>query len=241
MHEFTLLITTANSPPFGVPYLRLTDITARVLFAKAAIYFWVAQGVKKIVIADATNVNLFNVDEVGQLNAIGVTIEQLCYQQNNGDVLIRGKGYAEGELIKFALTNSKLMQESNSFFKCTGKIYCSNFHSVYQAISAANISNIFWRYLDFSRPNLEWVDTRFFYVQKNHFIDVLYPSYAACDDRYSAIEYDLTGALDSRLQKTTSIRPILCGVSGGTAEFRSDLSLGQLDLAFPCWANAGMS
>lgn len=37
---------------------------------------------------------------------------------------LRGKGYGEGEIIRYALGNSRLLGEANCFYKITGKLYC---------------------------------------------------------------------------------------------------------------------
>jgi hypothetical protein len=46
--ELIVLITTANSPPKGVPNEGMTNVAARLLTAKAAVFFWQAQGGKKL-------------------------------------------------------------------------------------------------------------------------------------------------------------------------------------------------
>jgi hypothetical protein len=152
-------------------------------------------------------------------------------------VVARGKGYAEGELILFALGSSRQLRDANSFIKCTGKVYCSNYQKVLETIEGGGIKNIFWNFVDARGLNPHWVDTRFYYVQKQFFVRELYPVYNACDDSVTAIEYDLKKVLDLKLHRYTSTKPILHGVSGGAAEFYEDLRLGDLDLNFPCWAN----
>ena len=59
----TVLITTANNPPNGMPFLTMTDSVSRMIAAKAALYLWVTQGVEQIVLADATGTNLLTADE----------------------------------------------------------------------------------------------------------------------------------------------------------------------------------
>ena len=57
-------------------------------------------------------------------------------------VLTRGKAFAEGQLIKFALDHSELLTKSGHFFKCTGKMFCRNFASICDLIATHNISLI---------------------------------------------------------------------------------------------------
>jgi len=70
--ELIVLITTANSPPTGVPNEGMTNVAARLLTAKAAVFFWAAQGVRKIVIADATGGDLIQSDDVALLRQMNV-------------------------------------------------------------------------------------------------------------------------------------------------------------------------
>ena len=77
----------------------MTSAAARRITAKAAVFFWAAQGIEKIVIADATGNTLINSDEILLLKQMNVSIEQIHYLQNNELIKSRGKGYSEGELI----------------------------------------------------------------------------------------------------------------------------------------------
>lgn len=152
-----VLITTATKPPEGIFALEMTNVAKRIITAKAAVFFWSALGVKKIVIADATSQVLLEDSEVLMLNQMNIEIEQIHYQQDNDLIIRKGKGYGEGALIKFALQNSRLLQSADNFFKCTGKVYCRNYLEIFDLIQKNNIQNIFWREL-FGNS----VDTRFF-------------------------------------------------------------------------------
>ena len=91
-----VLITTATKPPEGVYILEMTNVSKRIITAKAAVFFWSALGVKKIVIADATGQTLLDDSEVLMLNQMGVELEQVHYLQDNDLVIKKGKGYGEG-------------------------------------------------------------------------------------------------------------------------------------------------
>jgi hypothetical protein len=74
----------------------MTNVSKRIITAKAAVFFWSALGVKKIVIADATGQTLLDDSEVLMLNQMGVELEQVHYLQDNDLVIKKGKGYGEG-------------------------------------------------------------------------------------------------------------------------------------------------
>ena len=162
----TVLITTANKPPKDIPFLQMTNVAMRYITAKASVFFWAAHGIEKIVIADATGGCLLDSEEILLLKEIGVDVEQISYCQNEELIKSKGKGYGEGELIKFAIENSIFLKSEINFFKCTGKVYCRNFETVLQMIKQNNIQNIFWRHLGEGDSLRSWADMRFFYTTK---------------------------------------------------------------------------
>lgn len=228
-----VLITTATKPPEGIFILKMTDITKRKITAKAAALFWATSGVDKIVIADATGQTLLDEVEVSMLAQIGVEVEQINYMQNNELVIKNGKGYGEGALIRFALENSALLQKTNNFFKCTGKVYCRNFNEITQMINQNKIQNIFWRDI-FDNS----IDTRFFYTSIEFCEKFLISAYENIDDRnqiYS--EHCVWKLVNERLIQGAAVRPMLSGFSGSLNEPYFDKSMGFLDHNLPCWAS----
>lgn len=228
-----MLITTATKPPEGIFALEMTNVAKRIITAKAAVFFWSALGVKKIVIADATSQVLLEDSEVLMLNQMNIEIEQIHYQQDNDLIIRKGKGYGEGALIKFALQNSRLLQSADNFFKCTGKVYCRNYLEIFDLIQKNNIQNIFWREL-FGNS----VDTRFFYATKNFAKQFLIPAYENVDDRNNIISEDCVLRMaQANMTQVATIRPILSGFSGGLNQPYFDSSLGFLDQNLPCWVS----
>ena len=229
-----VLITTATKPPEGVHGLEMTNVAKRIITAKAAVFFWSALGVKKIVVADATGQTLLEKSEVLMLNKIDVEIEQIQYLQDNPLVLQKGKGYGEGALIKYALQKSQLLQYESNFFKCTGKVYCRNFVEIFNLIQANNIKNIFWR--DALKNFI--IDTRFFYVSKEFCYSILLPVFETIDDKNNmAMEHAVMKTARERMIQGTSIRPMLSGFSGSMNQPYFDSSLGFLDQNLPCWVS----
>jgi hypothetical protein len=229
-----VLITTASNPPEGVYALRMTNVATRKITAKAAVFFWAALGVQKIVIADATGQTLLDESDVLLLNQMGLEVEQVHYLQDNERVIEKGKGYGEGALIKFALEHSKLLQTVDHFFKSTGKVYCRNFFEIKSLIQKNKIQTIFWR--DVHNPSL--VDTRFFYATKKFTSEYLLPAYEQVDDKSNHFsEHCAMKMVRENLKQGASIRPRLSGFSGTFNKPYFDSSLGLLDQKFPCWVS----
>ncbi|MFL9878036.1 hypothetical protein PQR63_06590 [Herbaspirillum rhizosphaerae] len=231
----TVLITTANDPPNGMMFLTTTDSATRRITAKAAVFFWAIQGVEKIVIADATGTTLLDENEMSMLNQMNIEVEQLHYFQDDETVKQKGKGYAEGMLMQFAMQNSEILKKETGFFKCTGKIYCRNFAQILHTIRTNHFKNIFWTNIDESGATRGWADTRFFYTSIDFFNEYLLPTYLSSDDNVAAIESLCFHLLSTRLPSIKTVRPLLVGFCGGTGELYMDSSFGELDTNFPSW------
>jgi hypothetical protein len=227
-----VLITTATNPPEGVFVLGMTNVAKRTITAKASVFFWSALGVKKIVISDATGQTLLDDSDVLMLNQMDTEIEQIYYFQDNDLVISKGKGRGEAALIKFALENSKFLQSTESFFKCTGKIYCRNYLDIFAMIQRDGIQNIFWGDA-FDHTEL---DTRFYYASKDFMLNIFLPACDAIDDRnHILMEHCALNGAREHLKSGLSIRPMLSGFSGSSNRPYFDSSLGFLDQNLPCW------
>jgi hypothetical protein len=230
-----VLITTANNPPQGAPFLRMTNTVMRAITAKAALYFWIAQGAKNIVLADATASNLLTDLELQEIETLQTRVEQISYKQDFETVRSKGKGYGEGKLIEYALDNSELLAGEKSFFKCTGKTYVRNLSTIADFVELNKLSSIFWRDMKDGTSMLPWTDCRFYYTSRNFAKQHLVPAYLASDDARSACEHHIFRAVSHSLQAGKALRPLISGFSGGTGESYFDASLGYLDANFPCW------
>jgi hypothetical protein len=216
----TVLITTASNPPDGMPQLKMTNVAARTATAKAAVFIWAAQGIRKIVIADATGSTLLNSEETAMLKQMGVDVEQIHYLQNSALVKQRGKGFGEGELTSFALNNSMLLKQETHFFKCTGKLFCRNLPEIRGMIQHNHLSHIFWKMLNYENTRT-FADTRFFYTSRDFALNVLLPAYLKADDRQPAcVEEHCHAVLQGTLKSAQAIRPLISGFSGTHRERR---------------------
>ena len=208
----TVLLTTALNPPEGVHVLKLSDYESRLLLSKASVFFWSMAGIEKLVIADSTGSLLLSDEEFHMIEKLGIEVEQIHFKQDEKLTRQKGKGFAEGQLIKFAIKNSRILKNVEAFYKCTGKLYCCNFKSIDQLIKSHSIKNIFW-----GSDNPAFIDPRFFYITKDFFLNQVYSSYQkAYDSKNQIIEEVLFQDLIKNLVPHHSMMPILSGFSGGT-------------------------
>jgi hypothetical protein len=230
----TILITSAIAPPANTPALRMTDSNMRSITTKAAIFFWVGQGQKSIVICDATASSVLTPEELAAIRKLDVRIEQLAFKQDESLLFQRGKGFAEGQLVKFAVESSQLLKQSDSFFKCTGKIFCRNFPAIRDLIARNNIGSMFWKLFESSLVDRNLVDARFFYTSRSDFLRLVLPAYEQSTET-RILEYNLAASLDPHLSRGTSLRPQLSGFAGGLGQQYQESYLGELEVSYPCW------
>lgn len=228
-----VLITTALSPPSGVPHLKMGDGARRLVATRCAVFFWASQKVERIVIADATGARCLPDEDVALLAAMGCTVEQVAYQQDDDLVRQKGKGHAEGQLIAFALSQSRLLAGTAGFWKCTGKVFCRNYPEIAALAARNSIEHLFWMG-SFSGAELSTLDVRFFLTTPTFFHQVVLPGYARADDHNHMAEAAVTQALSAHLSSGSFLRPRLTGFSGGFDERYPDVSLGDLEYRFPC-------
>jgi hypothetical protein len=230
----TVLITSAISPPVNTPALRMTDSGMRAMTTKAAIFFWAGQGPKNMVICDSTGSDVLTSEELSAIRKLGVGIEQITFKQDDALVVERGKGFAEGKLIEFAVQKSELLNKSGHFFKCTGKLYCRNFQRIWDLIVKNNIGNMFWKLHEHSLVDRNLVDARFFYTSVADFHRLISAAYSRATE-YQILEHQLSLSLHSQLNAGASLRPQLSGFSGGLGTQWEEHNLGDLDSSYPCW------
>lgn len=230
----TILITSAISPPENTPALRMTDSGMRAITTKAGIFFWAGQGRKSIVVCDSTGANVLTSEELATIRKAGIEIEQIAFKQDDALVVERGKAFAEGELIGFAIRNSELLNRSGHFFKCTGKMFCRNFSQIWDLIVKNNIGTMFWKLYEHSLVDRNLADARFFYTSIADFQRLALAAYRHATEA-QILEHLLAVSLHAQLSKGASIRPLLSGFSGGFGIQCEEHYLGNLDMAYPCW------
>lgn len=230
----TVLITSAISPPVNTPALRMTGSGIRAITTKAAIFFWVGQGPKDIVVCDSTGSDVLTSEELSSIRRLGIGIEQIAFKQDDALVVERGKAFAEGKLIEFAIRNSELLNKSGHFFKCTGKMFCRNFSPIWDLIVKNNIDTMFWKLYEHALVDRNLADARFFYTSIAEFQRVALAAYVRATES-QILEHQLAVSLHAQLSTGASLRPLLSGFSGGLGLQCEEHYLGNLDLTYPCW------
>ena len=104
----------------------------------------------------------------------GKSFEYLTFSGNIQNIVQQGKGYGEGEIIDFALNNSRLLKKYKFFCKITGRLKISNIDSLIN-----QQSNWFM-----NKKELKETDTRFYCIKKDDYNTFLRNSYLNVDDTH---------------------------------------------------------
>ncbi|QWD59746.1 hypothetical protein [Polynucleobacter sp. MWH-UH35A] len=230
-----LLVTCAINPPLGIKYLNLNQPSERLITTKSSIFFWASLGIKKLLIVDSTLTKVLNEEDLELLRAVGIDVEQLSFQQNNEEVIHKGKGFAEGKLLEFAIDNSRLLKTEPFFFKSTGKVFCRNFSKIVELIRSNQIKGIYWSLFEHGQFNT--VDTRFFFTSVEDCHNFLLPIYNNLNETEigKCIEETLPEYFDAMLTKGWAVRPHISGFAGGHGRQWEESNLGEIENSFPCW------
>jgi len=146
-----------------------------------------------------------------------------CLHFENPQALVRqyGRGYGEGEIVRFALENSRFIAQAGCFAKCTSKLWVENF----VACAAGWQSGLRFKavFLDVFSPfkptRLAYIDTRFYITSckdyRQHFQDAHLR--IRKDDGYGLEECFRDIFLEQGFRGSLfTLPPVICGVGGGT-------------------------
>ncbi len=236
-------------PPSDIPILlsssvvaydtnvRLLDADKRLKFALESVDEWLKINPKQpLVLCDGSGFDFSN-----QMKTRFPSAKFECLNfENNREMLRRyGRGYGEGEIVRFALENSRLIREAGCFAKCTSKLWVENYSQCAEAWNNRLLCHgVFLdTFTPFRRTRLAYIDTRFYiatvdYYRKyfeyaHHRIGMRGGTLFSLEDCFLEIinEHRLQGIL-------MRASPVICGVGGGTGRYYRTRPLRRIKDAF---------
>src|ERR1019366_7445454 len=199
----------------------LKDENSRIRLTIESIEKWLAiSSDLRLVICDGSN---FNFSRIILEKFPEVNIECLFFENNKELVGLYGKGYGEGEIVKYALLNSVYLKESDFFAKCTAKLWVENF---FECLKCSNgtflckgyFSNVF----SFKKTQFSYVDTRFYLVNKSFYLKNLVSAYLNVGGEQGlSLEHCFRDVILKEKYKKImfNVPPVICGVGGGSGTY----------------------
>ena len=168
------------------------------------------------------------------LSPSSAPLEYLHFQNNVEQVKQLGRGYGEGEIVRYALDHSSLIQSAGCFAKCTSKLWVENFRDCMQPWNGRLLmKGVFDHVFSPHRTTtLAYIDTRFYAMDvqtyRHHFLHA--HETIRVKEGYGLEESFRDIFLNERLQGCLmSPPPVICGVGGGTGTYYKNTPLRQFN------------
>jgi hypothetical protein len=173
----------------------------------------------QIVICDGSG---FDFSETVKVNFPVANIECIFFNNDAEQIKRHGKGYGEGEIIRYAIEHSRLMKESEVFIKCTAKLWVANFNQCLlqwnkQFICGAYFANVF----SYKKTALQFIDTRFYITRKDFYLKYFSDVHVQLGNCEQSIEDAFLNVIQNKNIKHILFRtpPVICGVGGGSGKY----------------------
>jgi hypothetical protein len=157
------------------PGVALSNTQTRKSLTLNSIFEWLRVDPSlEIVICDGSNYNF--TPEI-RLEFPNAKIECLHFENSQIEVEKYGRGFGEGEIIRFALAHSKIILEAQCFAKCSAKLWVKNFDDCKKQWNGYWVcKGVFENVLSLNKsPVFSYIDTRFYIVSvdfyKTHLLD----------------------------------------------------------------------
>jgi hypothetical protein len=212
------------------PSVLLKDQELRKFHTLESMHHWSKIAPKsKFVICDGSG---FDFSTILKQEFPHLQIECLSFMNDADLVKKHGKGFGEGEIIRYALDHSNYLKESNWFAKCTAKLWVENFQDCVLAWNdrlacKPFFSNVF----SFRKMSLDYVDTRFYLVKKAFYLQYLSTAHIELGgDRGISIEDKYLDLIKEHDLRNIFMKnpPIIAGVGGGSARYYNTSSFRRI-------------
>jgi hypothetical protein len=158
-HIPILLTSSAIAYDDGVS---LRDTKDRVQSTLESVGAWLNIDPKlQIVLCDGSN---YDFDGLIKRAFPRSEIECLSFENDQSQVKLNGRGYGEGEIIRFAISHSRFISAAGCFAKCTAKLWVSNYQQCHEQwdkrfTCKGVFSDVF---SPFKKTQIDYIDTRFY-------------------------------------------------------------------------------
>jgi hypothetical protein len=170
--------------------------------------------VRRIILGENSNTRFDFSRVVEYLEAAGKEVELLIFDGNKESSRF-GKGFGEGEILERVYRHSRLLRDTDTFYKVTGRLFVRNF----DAVSDSTESRHAFR-RKYGKPgNPSKVDTTFFKCGLDLFESRLLHAYHQVDDaKRMFIEHMYFNQLSETDAGEFSLRPELVGQQASTGK-----------------------
>lgn len=215
-----LLLTGAiDLRKYNVPFNSLVDYDVRLRQYLHSIEFAIDNysTIEKIVFCENTCYDYDFSLLSKKAKSKGKEFEYLTFQGNYDQIQKLGKGYGEGEIIKYALENSHLLKTESSFYKLTGRLIVKNMDRL---IKTTHTSNAFiFKQKEISDRPANYFETYFYKVEIALYKQYLIEAYLSCNDNeHKHLEHVFYDELSALQLRSFKFPPLVSGMLGSSGE-----------------------
>ncbi|MBU3589018.1 hypothetical protein [Polynucleobacter sp. 80A-SIGWE] len=217
--------------------VHLKDEKLRIFHTLESIKKWLDISPKnKYVLCDGSG---FDFSSLVAEHFPNANIECLSFNNDPALIKIHGKGFGEGEIIRYALEHSEILSESQWFSKCTAKLWVDNFLECTAEWNGKFLCQVFFsNAFSLKRSKPEYIDTRFYIADTNFYkaylahahIDIGGVSGISIEDRF--LEIAMREHLSGFIFKNP---PVVCGVGGGSGKYYKDSRIRRVKERLRSW------
>jgi hypothetical protein len=215
-----LLITGAiDLSSYNVPATIVTDVGKRLSEYVRSIEYAIDhyKTVTHIIFCENTSYNYDYSDLIERARLKGKLFESLLFSGDYFNIQLRGKGYGEGEIIRYALDNSQYLNTCQSFYKLTGRLIVKNMDSIIRTTSSGSAFD-FHPGVIYNREK-DHIETLFYKADRNLYQRYLYDAYREVDEtRFQYLEHIFCQRLSGMKVKSFRVMPDISGDSGTTGK-----------------------
>ena len=215
-----LLITGAiDIRDLNVPLTKIVDVNERLLQYTDSIEYAIThyESISEIIFCENTEFIYDYAPLKKKAANNGKNLEILSFKGDYINIQQKGKGFGEGEIIKYALDKSELLHQCDCFYKLTGRLIVKNMDKILAATSQK--SSFIYYPKTIYKISKDHIETYFYKVEKSLYIKKLIDAYQEVDE--SHFQY-LEHVFHERLLKTElrsfNTLPLISGFSGTSGD-----------------------
>jgi hypothetical protein len=144
------------------PGVKLRDTGERMHHTLESVAQWLRiYPALPIVLCDGSN---YDLQALVREKFPGANIECLAFENNQAMVRKLGRGYGEGEIVRYALKHSRLIRHAGCFAKCSSKLWVENFMECKRWWNGSLLcQGVFLNvFSPFMATVFQYIDTRFY-------------------------------------------------------------------------------
>lgn len=190
----------------------------RLHFSMQSIAKWLAIDPQlPLVLCDGSN---FDFTPVVAERFPGAHVEYLKFENNQELVRRLGRGYGEGEIVRFALEHSQRIRKAGCFTKCTSKLWVDNYLECARGWNGKQLfKGVFSNVFSINRPvHFDYLDTRFYMISTEEYREYYSDAHLHIDiqNGENLEESFLKIFLKENITESLfSVAPVIQGVGGG--------------------------